>query len=357
MNPIISFMSANFVARELSYHMSRGWMEGQEATEACFRPLATFEERFEQMILEVKALGFDTIDLWAGHLHPVWATPEHLRLARAVLTRQQVRIASYAAWVVGGATELRAACGICVELGIPLIGGYVELADRDRDAAAGILRQYGIVYGYENHPETSVEQIFARIGHTHEDVIGLTFDTGWLATGKLDILASLDALAHRIKHLHLKDVAAPRSEKTGYPFIDMGHETCRLGTGIVPAKEVLQSLLRAGYQGGVSIEHEPELFDPRDDCAASLVTARDWIREVQKGALSERKPLRVAIVGCGNIAAVYGSSSRCTPPFPSLERMTWIPHAHDSLWSSLAGRFMPTCRRYLTTRKLKPWST
>ena len=54
----ISFMCANFVAREIGYHMSEGWGQGDKATQAWFSPLNTFEERFGAMLAEVSALGF-----------------------------------------------------------------------------------------------------------------------------------------------------------------------------------------------------------------------------------------------------------------------------------------------------------
>ena len=43
----LAFMTANYVARQLDYHMTQGWMEGDDATNAYFRPLATYAERFE----------------------------------------------------------------------------------------------------------------------------------------------------------------------------------------------------------------------------------------------------------------------------------------------------------------------
>ena len=65
----LSFVTANFVARQLDYRMEKGWMQGDDATQAWFSPLATFAERFDAMLGEVKALGFSAIDLWAAHLH------------------------------------------------------------------------------------------------------------------------------------------------------------------------------------------------------------------------------------------------------------------------------------------------
>ena len=79
-----SFMTANFVARQIGYRMHR-WREGDEATNAWFAPLETFHDRFEAMLVEVKALGFSSIDLWAAHLHFRWATLQHVATAKALL--------------------------------------------------------------------------------------------------------------------------------------------------------------------------------------------------------------------------------------------------------------------------------
>ena len=38
----ISFMSANYVARQVNYQMTEGWMQGDAAPNAYFRPLDTF---------------------------------------------------------------------------------------------------------------------------------------------------------------------------------------------------------------------------------------------------------------------------------------------------------------------------
>ena len=54
----ISFNTANFVAREIGYAMTEGWMQGDAATQAWYRPLDTFGSRFGAMLDEVVALGF-----------------------------------------------------------------------------------------------------------------------------------------------------------------------------------------------------------------------------------------------------------------------------------------------------------
>ncbi len=274
-NPyVISFMSANFVARELGYRLTKGWSQGDRATQEYFRPPATFAERFDAMLGEAQALDFDAIDLWGAHLHYSWATPEQVKAARRALERRGLRVVAYAAWITGGQAEMRAACRLCRELGAPLIGGYVEMFLRDRTAAVGILRDSGIAYGYETHRERTPEEVWAQIGPGDEDVVGVTVDTGWLGTLGSDVVATVRALAPRMIHLHLKDVKARRAKKTGLELIDKGHETCRLGTGIVPVEAVVKLLPELGYRGAVSIEHEPEEFDPRPDCQASLRDVR-----------------------------------------------------------------------------------
>lgn len=114
------------------------------------------------------------------------------------------------------------------------------MVQSDRTALVATLREFGLVFGYENHPEKSPAEILTKIGDTDMDVIGVTVDTGWFGTQNFDGVAALRQLAPRLKHIHLKDVTARRAEKTGYPMIDMGHETCRLGAGIVGIEACLR---------------------------------------------------------------------------------------------------------------------
>ena len=90
----ISFMSANFVARQVGYHMTEGWGQGDKATNDYFRPLETFAERFEAMLTEVQKMGFTVIDIWLAHLHPTWATPNHLQIARDLLVKHGLTVSS-----------------------------------------------------------------------------------------------------------------------------------------------------------------------------------------------------------------------------------------------------------------------
>ncbi len=310
MLPAPSFITANFVARPLGYRMEKGWAQGDQASNDWFAPLATFEARFDEMLGEIKALGFSSIDLWCAHLHWRWATLEHVAVAKSLLAKHDLAVRSYAAWVYGSLADLHGACRLCADLGVFLIAGQSDVLLRERAAAVAILREHGVAYAWENHPEKSAAELLAILGPGDEDVIGIALDTGWCGTEDWDILAAWRELAPRVRAVHIKDVKARRTEKTGLEFIDRGHETCRLGEGKLPLQEFVSLLKQSGFRGPISLEHEPELYDPREEIRASRETIKRWWQAVEIKA--EAPPLKVVVVGCGNIAGQYGEAlGRC----------------------------------------------
>ena len=86
----LSFMSANYVAEELGYGAANEWGPFDAATNAAFEPLESFAPRFDALLARITGIGFDTIDLWFGHLNWRWATPEHVAIARDALERHGV---------------------------------------------------------------------------------------------------------------------------------------------------------------------------------------------------------------------------------------------------------------------------
>jgi predicted dehydrogenase/sugar phosphate isomerase/epimerase len=311
MLPAPSFITANLVARPLGYRMTQGWGQGDQASNEWFAPLETFEARFDALLGEIKALGFQSIDLWCAHLHWRWATPQHVETAKQLLGKHGLAVRSYPAWVMGGAADLHAACRLCVALDIPYFVGNCELFTTDRAAAVAILRVHGVGYAIENHPEKSSAEIRARLGTGDEDVVGVGLDTGWCGTGGWDALAAVMELGSRMFAIHLKDVKPRRAEKTGLEFVDMGHETCRLGDGIVPIRAIVEHLRATNFRGAISIEHEPETHDPRAEVRESRERVEQWWDGVQTREAAP--PLRVVVVGCGNIAGQYGEALRRCP--------------------------------------------
>jgi len=265
-SPTISFMTANFVAREAGWRIP-DWGAGDRSVNEAFAPIATYAERLGAMLDEVVALGFEAIDLWEGHCSPRWASDEHLAIAEAALRERRLTVSSLAGWFGRDVAETAAACRIARAVGTGVLGGGTGLLDADREALVALLEEHGLRFGLENHPEPTPTAVLARIGDGAAGRIGATVDTGWFGTQGYDAARAIEELGDRVVHVHLKDV-----RHAGEP-----HETCGYGDGVVPLRECVEALRRIGYDGGISVEHEPYGYDPRPEIgrARELLTA--WI--------------------------------------------------------------------------------
>jgi sugar phosphate isomerase/epimerase len=252
----ISFVTANYVAREVGYAM-HGWGHGDRATNEAFAPLGTYPEKIDELLRDVAALGFDAVDIWGAHLSPDWATDAHVDAILAALRQHGLTVTSYATWV--GPSNIERSCELALALGTDLIGGGFS---GEAEELAPALERHGVRLGIENHPEKTPAEVLAKIERGGER-FGATVDTGWWGTQGYDAARAIEELGHNVWHVHLKDVLA-----RGEP-----HETCRWGEGIVPIEACVRTLERLGYTGVIAIEHEPETFDPSDDIRAM----REWL--------------------------------------------------------------------------------
>lgn len=264
----ISFITANFVARALGYHMTGGWMQGDTATQDYFRPLETFPERFGAMLAEIKTLGFDALDLWGTHLHPAWATPEHLEAARAALREHDLEVLSLAAWC-GSLEALKGFCRVANAVGARVIAGGAPTLSEYRAEAVAVLKHHGVRFGIENHPEKTPAELLTQIGDGADGFIGAAVDTGWWATHGYSPPRAIRALSETLLAVHLKDIKA-----TG------AHETCCLGDGVAEIEACVRVLQEIGYRGAIGIEHEPETFDPAKDVLESKRRLEGWLGRV-----------------------------------------------------------------------------
>src|SRR5262245_34194553 len=186
---VISFMSANYVARELGYGAADEWEAFDAATNAAFEPIDTFPERFDALLAPVAEIGFDAIDLWFGHLNWRWATPEHVAVARETLDRRGIRVVSLAGSIGKTTADVEAACRLANALGVDLIAGVGDVVHSDRDGAAALLDAHGVRFGLENHPERTPAEVLEAIGDA--DALGAAVDTGWWATQGYDPVAAI----------------------------------------------------------------------------------------------------------------------------------------------------------------------
>jgi sugar phosphate isomerase/epimerase len=264
---VISFVTANFVARVTGFRMTGGWGQGDRTTNEYFRPLQTYEARFDELMGAIAAMGFDAVDLWNPHLSYTWATDEHVATARDVLRRRRMRAISMAGGFGDTLDQFERCCEIAAALEMTILGGSTSLLETDRAGMVALLERYDLVLALENHPHLPTpEAMLAAIGDGAGGRIGTAVDTGWYGTTGCDPVEAIERLAPHIMAVHLKDVRAAGE-----------HETCRFGEGIVPVEACVRALQRIGYPGPIAIEDEPEMYDPTPDVEADLRLLRGWM--------------------------------------------------------------------------------
>jgi len=261
MTNAISFMTANYVARETGYAM-HGWGHGDRTTNEAFEPLETYADRIDALFADIAALGFGTVDVWGAHLSPEWATDVHVDAALAALASHGLHVSTYATWIGPGNVER--ACELARALGASLIGGGFS---GEPEALAPVLERHGVRLAVENHPEKTPAEVIAKL-ERGGPMFGAAVDTGWWGTQGYDAALAIEELGDRVWHVHLKDVLA-----AGEP-----HETCRWGNGIVPIARCVEALRASSYAGAIAVEHEPETVDPTDDIRAMRAELEDWLR-------------------------------------------------------------------------------
>jgi L-ribulose-5-phosphate 3-epimerase len=261
-------MGANLVAQQLDWNMTEGWAKAERATDEHYAPLDTFRERFDAFLVDVVRMGFAWVDVWKPQLNGAWATDEHLAIARDLIDRRGVRVASCAGGFGATKEEFTQACRVARAIGARILGGMTPLLASDRAAVVDALESYDLLLAIENHPEKSPAEMIAHIGDGAGGRIGTAVDTGWWATQGFDPARAIEELAGHLLYIHLKDVRAAG-----------GHETCRYGEGVVPLRECVRVAHEAGYDGAISVEHEPATYDPRDECVANRQLLEGWLAE------------------------------------------------------------------------------
>lgn len=232
-----------------------------------YRPLETFAERFEQLILDVKALGFDALDVWTpGQLSWRWAPGEHIAIARRLLEQHPMTVTSIGGEFGATTEEFVAACKLAVGVNTKLLSGTTTLLFSDRAFVIATLKKYDLRLAFENHPEKTPQEMLDKIGDGGEGWIGTAVDTGWYATQGYDAVKAIEALSGHIFHVHLKDVRAPG-----------GHINCGYRQGCVPLEASVRALKKIGYNGDYSVENHAFDHDPTEELSNALPMVRRWL--------------------------------------------------------------------------------
>lgn len=260
----LSYVTANLIGAPSGFNGDSDWgtldaAMVEQTTPAGFRKIAR----------AVKAMGFDGIEIYTGHCSYLKRDIDYAKEIRAACLEEGLPIVAYAGGFgqPGGTREdFSRTFAMCKALGCTLMAGGIE--GKDWGLCARMLRDEGLLIGYENHPEKSAEEILAKI-EGHEDVIKVTLDTGNLTSKGGDALDAATKLMPLVIHMHLKDVKAAGR-----------HDTVALGKGVAKVRSALSFVATHGYRGWASVEHEPYDRDPDPEVLESLKTVRDWLSGV-----------------------------------------------------------------------------
>ena len=264
----IALHCSSFVAKQFGYHADNEWGACVQAGADYYRPIETFSGRFERLILHVRSLGFDAMDVWQpGQLNWQWATPQHIAAARSALDKHHMTVTSLAGEFGETRAEFISACELAKGIGAAMLSGMCDLLAADRGFVLDRLKHYGLKLALENHPETNVRQMLDQIGPVKEDCLGTAVDTGWYATRGYDVVRAIQELEGRIFHIHLKNVL-PGAE----------HINCGYTQGIVPLEACVHALKKAGYQGVYSVENHVLDHDPDDELREGGLLVRQWLK-------------------------------------------------------------------------------
>lgn len=267
---ILSYVSANDIAAQLGYNMQNGWGEAEQSVISWYGPEEHFESRFEALLIRIKSIGFNAVDLYVAHLGGIWAEHKKVQMAVSLLKRYGLKVTSLVGYFGDRPIDFEATCHLAQILDTKLLSGSTKVSSTNPKFLIEALDKYDLHLAIENHFEVTAEEHLDKIESLHSHRVGLAVDTGWYGTQGVDPVEAIHLLGDRVMHIHLKDIHEPNIKKPGITLVDMGHESCKLGDGIIDIKSCLEALDEINYTGPVAIEHEPEDRDPALDCKLSL---------------------------------------------------------------------------------------
>ena len=213
--------------------------------------------------LELKRIAFKSFHLALD------ATPG--QIAAVVAKVKDAGLDLYAGGVIymNNEAEVRQAFSYAQAAGMRIIVGVPQpdllpLVNR-------MVAEYDIRVAVHNHgptdkvyptPESAYEKI-----HALDRRIGLCVDAGHTQRSGIAPAAAVERFADRLIDVHIKDVTAANEKGT----------TCEIGRGVIDIPALLRSLVKIGYSGTVSLEHEKDEKDPLPGAAESIGYIRGFL--------------------------------------------------------------------------------
>lgn len=264
-----SFITADFVAREVNYAMEPfEWGKADRATVDAFHG-PQWAAKWNQMADEIVTMGFKAIDIWVAHLNPTRVNGAMVSELADILKKHDLKVVAYTGGL--GKPNMTIAEGkqvydVAKGIGTPLIDVGLNLTNAK--LAYDLGKEYGIKYAMENHPEKNPQEILAKIGN-YGEIIGVAQDTGFWGMFDYDAVKATYELKDHLMHMHLKQM-----HNTFW-----GWHSCAFDDGVVNIPGVIDALKKIGYDGAVSVEHEPHAWDPTFEVARSLKLLNKWLAE------------------------------------------------------------------------------
>ncbi|MBE6689405.1 MAG: sugar phosphate isomerase/epimerase [Ruminococcaceae bacterium] len=154
-----------------------------------------------------------------------------------------------------------------------------DLADSARKITE-YAQSLGIRTCSENHgmlaqDSDRMERLFNAVNH---DNYGLLIDMGNFLCVDENPAVAVSRLAPYAFHVHAKDMAVREKPLPGHTLVSRGCnylKCCALGEGDVPIEKCIRILLKAGYEGFLSIEYEGA-----EDCIQGIEKGLKHLKEI-----------------------------------------------------------------------------
>lgn len=229
------------------------------------RELLNTPEEAEQTLGKIKALGYDSVQLYGGE--------ERLRLC--------AEAAKAVGLPISGALVDRKVCDamgeglfdLCAQYGIGDIGisAFVteEAAARDLiewvNGYAGQARERGFTFSYHNHAKEFVRTDCGKtvmqlyLEGFDPALVDFMPDTYWLQCGGCDVRHFLEQTKGRVKLLHLKDMK----------YLGTAPQFAEVGSGNLWFPGIIETALACGIHN-FAVEQDKCDGDPLDSLAMSI---------------------------------------------------------------------------------------
>lgn len=164
---------------------------------------------------------------------------------------------------------------------------FKQMAETMNHAGA-IAQRAGIIAAMHPHWGTVAEQrleIELVLDLLDPELVGFAPDTGQIAKGGADPMPIIERWAHRIRHVHMKDLSADWEalRKAGVP-LRSPEGYAEMGQGMIDFRPLTEILTRVNYEGWLMAELDEAKRPARD--AASI--SKTYIQETLHLKLAKR---------------------------------------------------------------------